>query len=92
MTLLYIFGVVSGDTVVHLWGEAAAIQWSAGTYMVEYGQGFIPSTLTFALADTIFGTTDVVTMFYTLRVYGKGIFNEMSFLQDDIAAYVKKFI
>ncbi|XP_058679877.1 sigma non-opioid intracellular receptor 1 isoform X2 [Ammospiza caudacuta] len=65
-----------GDTIVHLAGEATSVQWSAGTWMVEYGRGFIPSTLAFALADTLFSTQDFITLFYTLRVYAKGLLLE----------------
>ncbi|XP_051973702.1 sigma non-opioid intracellular receptor 1-like [Xyrauchen texanus] len=63
-----------GDTIVHVVGEATSVQWSTGTWMVEYGRGFIPSTLGFALADTVFSTQDFVTLFYTVRVYLKGMF------------------
>ncbi|XP_010136021.1 PREDICTED: sigma non-opioid intracellular receptor 1, partial [Buceros rhinoceros silvestris] len=65
-----------GDTIVHQAGEATSVQWSAGTWMVEYGRGFIPSTLAFALADTLFSTQDFVTLFYTLRAYAKGLLLE----------------
>ncbi|NXW10824.1 SGMR1 protein, partial [Fregetta grallaria] len=57
------------DTIVHQAGEAMSVQWSAGTWMVEYSQGFIPSTLAFALTDTLFSAQDFVTLFYTLRIY-----------------------
>ncbi|XP_053148919.1 sigma non-opioid intracellular receptor 1 [Hemicordylus capensis] len=67
-----------GDTIVHRSGEATSVQWSAGTWMVEYGRGFIPSTLTFALADTVFSTQDFLTLFYTVRVYAKGLLLEAS--------------
>ncbi|XP_077099354.1 sigma non-opioid intracellular receptor 1 [Siphateles boraxobius] len=67
-----------GDTIVHVVGEATSVQWSAGTWMVEYGRGFIPSTLGFALADTVFSTQDFVTLFYTVRVYVKGMILEAS--------------
>uniref|UniRef100_A0A8D0E4I0 Sigma non-opioid intracellular receptor 1 n=1 Tax=Salvator merianae TaxID=96440 RepID=A0A8D0E4I0_SALMN len=67
-----------GDTIVHRSGEATSVQWSAGTWMVEYGRGFIPSTLAFALADTVFSTQDFVTLFYTARVYIKGLLLEAS--------------
>ncbi|XP_074713067.1 sigma non-opioid intracellular receptor 1 [Strix uralensis] len=67
-----------GDTIVHQAGEATSVQWSAGTWMVEYGRGFIPSTLAFALADTLFSTQDFVTLFYTLRIYAKGLLLEAS--------------
>lgn len=69
-----------GDTIVHAVGEATSVQWTAGTWMVEYGRGFIPSTLGFALADTIFSTQDFVTLFYTVRVYLKGMLLEASAL------------
>ncbi|KPP60895.1 sigma non-opioid intracellular receptor 1-like [Scleropages formosus] len=62
-----------GDTIVHAVGEATSVQWSAGTWMVEYGRGFIPSTLGFALADTVFSTQDFLTVFYTVRVYMKAL-------------------
>ncbi|XP_060765636.1 sigma non-opioid intracellular receptor 1 isoform X1 [Neoarius graeffei] len=60
-----------GDLIVHSVGEATSVQWTAGTWMVEYGRGFIPSTLGFALGDTVFSTQDFVTLFYTFRVYMK---------------------
>uniref|UniRef100_A0A3B4V6N1 Sigma non-opioid intracellular receptor 1 n=1 Tax=Seriola dumerili TaxID=41447 RepID=A0A3B4V6N1_SERDU len=73
----------SGDTIVHGVGEATSVQWSAGTWMVEYGRGFIPSTLGFALADTLFSTQDFLTMFYTVRVYVKGLLLEAGTLLTD---------
>lgn len=54
-------------------GEATAVSWTAGTWMVEYGRGFIPSTLFFALADSFFSTTDFLTVFYIFRVYAKAM-------------------
>lgn len=65
-----------GDTIVHRVGEATSVQWSAGTWMVEYGRGFIPSTLGFALADSLFSTHDFLTVFYTFRIYCKGLLLE----------------
>ncbi|XP_011444972.1 sigma non-opioid intracellular receptor 1-like [Crassostrea angulata] len=79
----------SGDTVPHPMGNATAVYFEADTWMVEYGQGFIPSTLTFALADTFFSTTDFVTLFYILRVYAKALFMEMNASIDDWRDYVK---
>ena len=81
-----------GDTIIHTWGDATAMQWTAGTYMVEYGRGFIPSTLTFALADTIFGTTDFVTLYYTLRIYALALLNEAQFLHEDIWSYIGQYL
>ncbi|XP_054612744.1 sigma non-opioid intracellular receptor 1 [Dunckerocampus dactyliophorus] len=66
-----------GDTIVHEMGEAAAVQWSAGTWMVEYGRGFIPSTLAPALVDTIFSTHDFVTLYHTMKVCWKAMLLEI---------------
>ncbi len=66
----------AGDTVLHVWGEVTAVHFKAGTWMVEYGRGFIPSTLGFALSDTLFSTQDVVTLFHILRVYAKAMWLE----------------
>lgn len=62
-----------GDLVVHQVGEATGLQWSGGTWMVEYGRGFIPSTLLFALADNLFSTTDHYLLYKVLRVYAVSI-------------------
>ena len=63
--------IFSGDIAVHVWGETAGVQWAAGTWMVKYGCGFIPSTLGFALADCVFSTSarDLYLMYQTLRIY-----------------------
>ncbi|XP_071001021.1 sigma non-opioid intracellular receptor 1 [Oncorhynchus clarkii lewisi] len=76
-----------GDTIVHTVGEATSVQWSAGTWMVEYGRGFIPSTLGFALADTLFSTQDFLTMFYTIRVYAKGMLLEANTLLTEAGVF-----
>ena len=76
-----------GDTIVHSVGEATSVQWSAGTWMVEYGRGFIPSTLGFALADTLFSTQDFLTMFYTVRVYVKGMLLEAGTLLTEAGVF-----
>ena len=61
---------------MHGVGEAAAVQWSSGTWMVEYGRGVIPSTLGFALADTMFSTLDPLTLLHTARIYCKALLLE----------------
>ncbi|XP_072309748.1 sigma non-opioid intracellular receptor 1 [Eucyclogobius newberryi] len=76
-----------GDFIVHAVGEATSVQWSAGTWMVEYGRGFIPSTLGFALADTLFSTQDFVTMFYTVRVYIKALMLETATLLTELGVF-----
>lgn len=67
-----------GETVVHGPGEATAVKWGPNTWMVEYGRGVIPSTLAFALADTVFSTQDFLTLFYTLRSYARGLRLELT--------------
>ena len=69
----------AGDTVFHAWGEATSVNFKAGTWMVEYGRGFIPSTLGFALADTFFSTQDFVNLYYILRIYTKALLLEARF-------------
>ena len=64
---------------MHVWGEVTAVNFKSGTWMVEYGRGFIPSTLGFALSDTIFSTQDFVTMFKIFKVYGKALVQEFGF-------------
>ncbi|XP_078615845.1 sigma non-opioid intracellular receptor 1-like [Branchiostoma floridae x Branchiostoma japonicum] len=84
----------SGDTIHHLAGDATSVQWTAGTWMVEYGRGFIPSTLGFALSDTVFGTNDFITLFYTVKVYFKALLLEASHYMvylDDMGGQLKDF-
>ncbi|KAL1770636.1 sigma non-opioid intracellular receptor 1 isoform X1 [Sigmodon hispidus] len=65
-------------TVVHGPGEATAVLWGPNTWMVEYGRGVIPSTLAFALADTVFSTQDFLILFHTLRAYARGLRLELT--------------
>ncbi len=65
-----------GDTVFHGVGEAAAVQWTAPLWAVEYGRGFIPSALGFALSDTVFSTQDFVVMYKTIKMYTIALFYE----------------
>ena len=66
-----------GDTVYHEPGEVAGVQWTSGTVMVEYGRGFIPSSLVFALADSFFSTTDFYIVFKVFKAYGIAMLNEI---------------
>lgn len=68
-----------GDTVYHNWGDVAAVQWTAGTWMVEYGRGFVPSTLGFALCDSIFSLMDFVQVFKLIRMYTRALIHETLF-------------
>ena len=76
--------------MLHGWGEVTAVQWERGTWMVEYARGFIPSTLGFALADTLFSTTDFVTLFYILRVYTKALMLEASTYLVELKEFIKE--
>ena len=66
-----------GETIYHSAGAVAAMEWQANTWMVEYGRGCIPSTLGFALSDTVFGTQDFYTVYKTLRIYTIALFQEL---------------
>jgi sigma non-opioid intracellular receptor len=70
--------MLSGAFVLHEWGSVTQVQFKAGTWMVEYGRGFIPSALGFTLADTFFSTHDFVNLYYILRIYAKALFLEAS--------------
>jgi len=68
-----------GKLVLHEWGSVTQVEFKSGTWMVEYGRGFIPSALGFTLADTFFSTQDFVNLFYILRIYAKALFLEASY-------------
>ena len=72
-----LFPISTGDTILHAWGDVTMVQWSQGTWMVEYGRGFIPSTMPFALSDTISSTQDVWSIVKVVRMYIKFLSNEM---------------
>ncbi|CAM2113815.1 unnamed protein product [Caretta caretta] len=79
-----------GDTIVQKSGDVMAVQWSAGTWMVEYGRGFIPPSLIFVLSDTIFSTQDVVTLFSTFRICAKAFLVEASAYFSQLAQLYQK--
>ena len=66
-----------GHMVFHGVGETAAIQWTAPFWAVEYGRGFIPSAMGFALSDTIFSSQDFYVLYRTLRIYTVALFQEI---------------
>jgi len=65
--------------VYHDWGSVAGSYFKAGTWAVEYGRGFIPSSLGFALGDTLFSTLDFVTLFKTMWIYTKAMLLEAGY-------------
>eukprot|EP00297_Palpitomonas_bilix_P013699 CAMPEP_0113882758 /NCGR_PEP_ID=MMETSP0780_2-20120614/9161_1 /TAXON_ID=652834 /ORGANISM="Palpitomonas bilix" /LENGTH=222 /DNA_ID=CAMNT_0000869865 /DNA_START=37 /DNA_END=705 /DNA_ORIENTATION=+ /assembly_acc=CAM_ASM_000599 len=66
-----------GDTVVHKKWEGAMVYWDEHTWMLEYARGIIPSTLGFALADSLFSTQDFYTVFKTFKVYAQLVVPEL---------------
>ena len=66
----------TGDTFYHHWGEVAGVQFTAGTWIVEYGRGFIPSTLGFGLCDSVFSTMDFIQIFKILKLYARSLMQE----------------
>jgi len=68
-----------GAFTFHEWGTVAGSHFKAGTWAVEYARGFIPSTLGFAFADTLFCTLDFITMFNTMRIYTKALIFEAGY-------------
>ena len=76
--------------MLHNWGEVAAVQWTAETWMVEYGRGFLPSTIGFALWDSIFSTLDFVSAFKLIRIYVKALVHETMFQVLEMIETLKK--
>ena len=66
-----------GETVYHNIWEATSMHWKAPFWAVEYGRGFIPSTLGFALSDTLYSTQDFYIMYRTFRIYAIALLNEI---------------
>ncbi|ELU18042.1 hypothetical protein CAPTEDRAFT_173367, partial [Capitella teleta] len=65
-----------GDYIFHPRGNAAAVSFDAGTFMVEYARGFIPQIMSFGSADSIFSTQDFIGLFSMMRNYGKCMWME----------------
>ena len=74
----------------HGWGEVSGVQWTAETWMVEYGRGFLPSTLGFALGDSVFSTMDFVQIFKILRMYTRSLVQETLLQLFEIIEMIKK--
>eukprot|EP00042_Codosiga_hollandica_P008571 m.19637 g.19637 ORF g.19637 m.19637 type:complete len:213 (+) comp31225_c0_seq1:3-641(+) len=66
-----------GTTLHHARWEATSVQWTANTWMLEYGRGLIPSTMPFALSDSFFSTQDLITVAKTFRLYGVAVTKEL---------------
>ncbi len=44
-----------------------------GAYILEYARGPIPTMLPFGLADTVFSTLDLTSLFRTIRLYARHV-------------------
>jgi len=58
-------------------GESAAVEWKAGTWVIEYGRGFTPLMMGYSLTDTVFSTADMFTVFKMIKMYCTCVFTEM---------------
>ena len=74
---LHVVEYLAGATVTHSYGEASGVEFAAGTWIVETGRGLLPTTLPFALADSLFSTLDWYSVLKLLRVYSKAIVHDM---------------
>ncbi|GAU97672.1 hypothetical protein RvY_08928 [Ramazzottius varieornatus] len=76
----------AGVTVHHPWGSAAGVRFGAGSWFLEYGRGFVPSSMFFASADTFFSTHDFVSWFSMMHAFGAGLAHEAYlFVEESIA-------
>ena len=74
-----------GERVVTKPGEHAVLPrgrvkgWrlTEGTWMLEYGRGFLPSALPLALGDVVFSAMDWRIVAQTLRIYGRHMLREV---------------
>lgn len=51
-------------------GRATGVEIEAGTILLEYARGPIPTMVPFGLSDSVFSTLDLRTIFATSRRYG----------------------
>jgi hypothetical protein len=74
-----------GERVITRPGEYAVLPrgrvkgWkiSEGTWMLEYGRGFLPSALPLALGDVVFSAQDWRLVWALLRIYGRHFVREL---------------
>jgi hypothetical protein len=67
-----------GDHAVLRRGQAKGWRLTDDTWMLEYGRGFVPSSLPCALSDTLIGALDVPTVLKTFRIYGRQTLRELA--------------
>jgi C-8 sterol isomerase len=66
-----------GELALLRQGQAKGFKVSEGSWMLEYGRGFVPASLPFALGDALFSCFEPVTIVKTLWVYGGLVVKEL---------------
>jgi len=57
--------------------EVTHVHFTSDTWMFEYGRGAIPTTVGFALSDSVFSSNDFVTIFKYLVLYGRMVVSNL---------------
>jgi hypothetical protein len=66
-----------GEHAVLKRGRTKGFKLEGNTWMLEYGRGFVPSSLPTALSDTLIGALDFRTVAKTFWIYGKLMAREL---------------
>lgn len=74
-----------GDTVTLTWGSASSLQWKADTWTLEYGRGFIPFSLPFSVADSLFSSFDLIGIFKLFKAFAHAYYFEF---KGEIAKFI----
>lgn len=66
-----------GDMALLRRGQSKGFKLAEDTWLLEYGRGFIPASLPFALSDALISCLDWRTVLKTFWVYGKLVLREL---------------
>jgi C-8 sterol isomerase len=66
-----------GDWALLRRGQAKGFRLAEGTWLLEYGRGFVPAALPVGLGDAVFSAMDGTTIYKTLRNYGRLVVREL---------------
>lgn len=66
-----------GVTVPHAKWEATGVRWAQSTWMLEHYRGMLPTSLPFALADSLISAQDVWSVGKSLAIYGKHVIRSL---------------
>lgn len=67
-----------GDMSIHGQMEVTHVHFCSDTWMLEYGRGAIPTTMGFALSDSVFSSNDFITIFKYIKLYGKMVLQSLT--------------